>query len=319
MSGWFAALGQQAAGQAVSGGIAMGMQRLGARYDRKQQAKSARQMMGIQMEGEREMMNYQQQKQLEMWEKTGPQGMKAQLKAAGLNPALMYGMGGGGGQTVGGGVPSVQGTSAPYVDTTTAATGMGMQSAKTIAELQVMQAQKENIEADTKNKLAGNPNIGLEGENIQAKTAGQNIANDIAELEKKLKSKTLDYNIDTAFEQWVKIAEERQILSNVRAAQGTDGETLIETEKAKLTKLGVEIALIEATKGKTDKEVENITSQITTRIKELEQAGDRIKIDQQLADWETSYGKQVAGLLGNVINLIPGLTKKPPVQKGQKK
>lgn len=167
---WFAQLGQNAAGQAVSGGIALGLSRLGSRYDRKQQLRAQTQMMGLQMQGEKEMMEYQQQKQLEMWEKTGYSAQVEQMKKAGLNPALMYGMGGGGGQTIGGGVPQVSGGNAPYVDTTTPAIGMGLQMN---AQLQLMNAQKENIEADTANKLGDTANKPLVGKNLEADTKGK--------------------------------------------------------------------------------------------------------------------------------------------------
>lgn len=318
--GWFTAIGQAAGSAAATGGIGMGFQRLGSRYDRRMAEKLQRQQMGIQMEGEKHMSNFQKQQEFEMWQKTGPQGMKKELKAAGLNPALMYGMGGSAGQTVGGGVPAVQGGSGTYIDTAGAAAGMGIQGIRTMAELQILKAQKENIEADTKNKLAGNPNIGLEGENIQARTAGQKLANDIAELDKKLKSRTLDWNVERAFEEWTKIAEERNILTNKRIAQGEDGKNEVKKMEAEITLLGVQAALVEANKDKAVKEKENIESQIAARVTELAMAQNRIDIEQQLADWETSYGKQVAGLLGNVINLIPGLTKAPPkAAKGGKK
>lgn len=137
----------QAAASSAQGALGIGIQRLGARYDRKQQLKTQEKMMGLQMRGEREMMDYQQKLAMQMWENTGPQGQMEQLKAAGLNPGLIYGMGGAGGQTTGpGGSPSVQGGSAPYVDTT----GMGMQLGMAAAQMGLIKAQTEKtkVEAD---------------------------------------------------------------------------------------------------------------------------------------------------------------------------
>ena len=52
-----------------------------------------------QVKAQKQLTDYNAQKQLEMWEKTGYGSQKEQLERAGMNAALMYGMGGGGGQT----------------------------------------------------------------------------------------------------------------------------------------------------------------------------------------------------------------------------
>ena len=54
---------------------------------------------------QKELMDYQQKHQLEMWEKTNYPAQVQQMKKAGLNPALMYGQAGTGGQ-LGGTAPS---------------------------------------------------------------------------------------------------------------------------------------------------------------------------------------------------------------------
>ena len=49
----------------------------------------------------KDMYNYQMNKQFEMWENTNYSAQVEQLKKAGLNPALLYGKGGGMGATTG--------------------------------------------------------------------------------------------------------------------------------------------------------------------------------------------------------------------------
>jgi len=93
----------------------------------------------------------------EMWDYTNYENQVKHLEAAGLNPALLYGQGGGGGaSTAGGAVGNGQGTpgQAPSGGSPQAlrsqmieGTGMGIQ-------LGLMEAQKRNIEADTAKKEA---------------------------------------------------------------------------------------------------------------------------------------------------------------------
>ena len=130
------------------------------------------------------------------------------MKDAGLNPALMYGMSGGGGATTG----SQGGGSAPG----------GSQPRQ--MDLQLIKAQKENVEADTEKKSAETDNIrGVEGtqgaqsiaESI-ARTAGIN-AQEAKTIQETLNLKTIDG--------WNKVKEkldELKMSKNVTGSQVTD-------------------------------------------------------------------------------------------------
>jgi len=69
-------------------------------------------LQNLQIRGQKELTDYNMQKQLEMWKNTSYGAQMEQLKKAGLNPALIYGMGGGGGQTTGNSSSSVSGATA---------------------------------------------------------------------------------------------------------------------------------------------------------------------------------------------------------------
>jgi len=135
---------------------------LGGMQD-KRQLKQQEKLQDLQIKGNKEMADYGQQKQMEMWENTNFNAQKAQMEKAGLNPALMYGMGGAGGATTGAGASGAVGGAA--ADSGAERTGMGLQIA---SQLALQKAQKENIEADTANKKASteNTSTGTEGVKI---------------------------------------------------------------------------------------------------------------------------------------------------------
>lgn len=145
----------QAAAGAAGSMLGIGVQRLGANYDRRQQMKTQTELTEIQKQAEKEMMDYQQQKELEMWNKTGYAAQMKQMQDAGLNPGLMYGMGGGGGQSIGhGGSPAITGGSAQHVNSGAIGMQAGMQLALLASQKKVLdtQAAKNSAEAT---KIAG--------------------------------------------------------------------------------------------------------------------------------------------------------------------
>ena len=138
MGKWIADLAMMLGGQAMGAGIGA----LTAKANDKRQLAMQRQLMDMQMQGTKEMTDYGYEKQYEIWEKTGPKGQMEQLKKAGLNPSLIYGMGGAGGQTIGGGGMSVGGGAAPSGGgEIMGGMGMGLQ-------LGMLKAQKDLSELD---------------------------------------------------------------------------------------------------------------------------------------------------------------------------
>lgn len=119
----------------------------------RRQIRQQEKLQRMQIQGNKEMMDYSMGKQYQMWLDTNYGPQIEQMKRAGLNPGLMYGMSGGGGTTTGSPGGGVGGANAPVGGGEIQAMGMmGMQAA-------LLKAQKENIEADTKQKEASVPNI----------------------------------------------------------------------------------------------------------------------------------------------------------------
>lgn len=151
----FGQLGMQAGTGVLGAAIGMALGNYNDRRQRMQQDK----LWQMELKNRKEMTDYEMEKEYEMWLKTNYAGQKEQLQKAGLNPGLLYGMSGGGGVTTGTANGNVSGAEAPKgggeFDTAVRSQGMGMQ-------LALLKAQKENIEADTANKLSQVP--GHQGE-----------------------------------------------------------------------------------------------------------------------------------------------------------
>lgn len=156
------------AAQAIGQAAEFGLQQATAGLNNARQYKQQKKLSELQMKQQKQMTEWNMQKQLEMWEKTGYVGQRDQLERAGLNPGLLYGMSGGGGQTSNVETGNVTGGTAVSAPAQAMGLNGGMQMA-------LLDAQRKNIEADTKLKEAD-----------ANKTAGV----DTAEAEKRIESLT---------------------------------------------------------------------------------------------------------------------------------
>lgn len=111
-------------------------------------------MQKQQLKGYEKSLKLQNDAAYDLWQRTNYGAQMKELSKAGLNPGLLYGMGGGGGGTTGGGGGMPSGGQA--------AQGMDIKGA---VELALLNAQRENIEADTENKRATTPNINQDTQN----------------------------------------------------------------------------------------------------------------------------------------------------------
>ena len=137
-------LGQSAAGGLL--GIALGGIQNNQQYNLQER------LQGLQIKGQKQMADYNLQKQLELWNATNYSAQVEQLKKAGLNPGMIYGMGGGGGSTTAAQPGNVSGGNASKADIQ----GIMMSA----AQMGLMKAQKENIEADTNLNIVTGKQIG---------------------------------------------------------------------------------------------------------------------------------------------------------------
>ena len=112
-------------------------------------------LMEIQNRYNEQMAKNNQQRNKDLWDYTNYENQKQHIKNAGLNPALMYGMGGGGGVSASG--AQGQGVTQPTdrsVEMELKQQGLGLQLASIASQVELNKSQAEKNKAEA-NKIAG--------------------------------------------------------------------------------------------------------------------------------------------------------------------
>lgn len=193
--------------QAGLAALNAGMGMMLGQYNDARQIRQQQDLQNLQIRGNKQMMDYGYKQQMQMWRDTNYAAQVAQMKAAGLSPGLIYGMKGGGGITTGSPAGGIQGANAPMgggeIPTMI---GQGMQ-------LELLKAQKENIQADTANKQAQTTKTsGVDTQkaqteimdltqgiqNKQAEVALKQVQTDIQHIQKRILAATEQEAIDLA-------------------------------------------------------------------------------------------------------------------------
>jgi hypothetical protein len=319
-------LAQQAGQQIAGGAIGGGMGLLFGKAQDKRQLKQAGKLQALEMAGQRQMAHFNYGQQMKMWEDTNYKAQMAQLEKAGLNPGLIYGMGGGGGGTTQAATGNVSGQSAPggsgeAVQLASQGMGIGMAA----AQQELIRAQKENVEADTQNKLAENPNIPKKGAETVARTGNIQADTALKELDKKFQEATMNDRIDTVeYEMELKkftqaIAEQQEgILKDQRpillreAAAKAIGAELSNALTKEQTNLSRE------QQNAIKQQIKQSQAQIAKWIQEIEQGWFSMTIQdqnaainnllQQLKVKEFEWQKKVdiGNGVGNILKMIRG-------------
>lgn len=174
-------------------------------HNDKRQLEQQRKLQMLQMQGQKEMTEFNYDKQMQMWRDTNYSAQIEQLQKAGLNPGLLYGMGGAGGQSTNIQQGNVTGANAPTGGREVQdMAGMGIQMA-------LLDAQRRNIDADTKVKEATIPKLGAEVGNIAQGTINAKAQEEILEIEKGIKDLQLQFDKGTL--------EDRMDMIDTAAAQ----------------------------------------------------------------------------------------------------
>lgn len=266
----------------------------------KRQWHTTKKFQNLQIQGAKELADYQQQLALDSWEKTNYKAQVEQLQKAGLNPALIYGMGGEGGTLAapGGGMPTAGVAEAP-----SHSARLAMDMAFQMSQMKLVEAQKEKTEAETENikgverkeaytRIA---NIIQDTKNKQAQEAGQKILNRISELDEHFQRESLEDRLKGIQFTTKKIISEWQKLEDEVYISNATKDEIIESIRLKVIEsyltnanLGKDIEQKDEAIKKSKAEREKITAEIRKWASELEIAYQQLEINHQqiLQGWE---------------------------------
>jgi len=305
--GFIENLGMQLGGQVLGAGLGMALEG----HNDNRQLEQNQKLLDQQRKSNEKMTDYSYSKQLEMWKNTSYAAQREQMEKAGINPALMYGMGGGGGVTTGSGTASVGAAEAPKGGGE--AMGLIAQSnlAMTQAQIELLKAQTENVKADTPNK----PKTGA---NIDANTVLTNTNNRIAKLTEDFKGGTLEQNIQKA--NWELENERQEWLKNNRDNQIGESTQEAEIVKRKAESIGAlinnsakeaGIAVDKATINKITNDIEIGWSQIDINSRNATTAEGRLALDKMIKDVTDSTKLTVDTVTKIFTGILAAATKTP--------
>lgn len=260
MGAQIAALAAQL-GSAAIGGVA------GAVNDERQLRQQGR-LQQQQIEGNAQMLELQRQKEMKMWEDTNYSRQVEELKKAGLNPALLYGMSGGGGVTTGGGSAGVSGGQASQSG---GGEIMGM------LQNAMMKTQMENIQADTELKKAEAANKPIQGANVTATTNLTNVNTAIAEIDRQIKEATMNDAVDIVRNERNKRENEARLMLNSRKISDETYDTQVAQINTELaTRLAIK-ALTEAQTKESGSRTAGNYQGIAESKQDITESGQRMK------------------------------------------
>lgn len=217
-----------------------------------------------------EKMQRQYDIALRYWDATNYKAQVAQMKKAGLNPALMYSGTGQGGSTLSanGNTSSAHAPAGgrEYMDIAALMQQQRMTEAQ--IKLAESQANKNDAEATSiggvQTDLA-KANILQTAQNIQesqARTKAIEIANQIQSIELKIKGDTQEEVIRKIGLEMQQAAQEFDRMVRENSIGDATRQTLIDSAKANLVEIGTRIELNRVAKGRTEAEINKISAEV---------------------------------------------------------
>lgn len=236
------------------------------------------------------------------YELTSPKNQVERLKEAGLNPALMYGAGGGaGGTTAGGGSHGVQGNAsgnasdaASMMAVNIQRQAMGLQNQSLKADIRLKNSQAEVNETEAKKKA------GVDTENVIAdtnkkkqelsvliqneqseylKNIGQNYLNRANRIDAEIKEDTKEWSIEYIHKQ---LDVQAETIDNIKEDTGVK-KGQVELLRAQVIEAGAKLVLAAAQASEAESKVKLNEAQAQAASIGIIQAWKSLDIQQQQA------------------------------------
>ena len=301
MGAFITSLLQGMGGQAATGLLSEGIGLLTQGLKNKQQLKQAGKLQDLALQGYYKQTDYNTAKQLQLWKDTGPVGQMEQLDKAGLNPGLIYGMGGAGGQTAS--ITPGQ-TMKEQAHTAEPTPAMGMQ-------LGMLKAQVDNLNADTTLKLAeAKKKAGADTSNVEANTKLIEMDTEWHELQKNLlnatfidQAKAIENNSAKTFEELHQLEMQNQLTEETFQA---------EVNKRAAESIGalLENAMKESNMKVNEARIKQIANEILQGWKGLSIQEQEMRIRKFTAEFQANH-PGVWNVLGGAIQRIADAASKP--------
>lgn len=263
------------------------------KHEDKRQLEQQEKLQQLQMRGQKSMGKFNQKLGEEMWDYTNYENQMKHIKAAGLNPGLLYGKGGGGGVTASVAPGNVSGAEAPRGTgkEIQEMAGMGMQIGlqaealksqievnKSIANLNNTTAEKK-AGVDTTETKQNIQKLIAETTNTEAKTALTEIQQQIAKIEQTTESDILDkgYKIEKIGAEFDVLSQKAQQIYNENYQWNQSKDAIIATIKQTAINTLIEGQLKQAQITLTETQIENIKQTIKESNKTIEEKTAKIQ------------------------------------------
>jgi len=229
-----------------------------------QQMAQQQQLMQQQFQNQQALNLQNQTIQQQNWDYTNYGNQVKHMENAGLNVGLMYGMGGGGGQSMGSGGGGTAASGNAPQNTGPQIMAQMLQAGMMQSEIERNRAQANDLNASADKKR------GVDTENISQDTQNKITANEGIKLDNALKSGNLNTYIETATESLnnLKLKNENQVSQN-KISQ-VEADNAVESKRLDLLGKGLENALMKTEIAGNKQATEESKQRIMQKWKELE-------------------------------------------------
>lgn len=265
---------KEQAGGLLGGAINTGLGLLFENHEDKRQVNQQQKLTNIQIAANKQLSDYNAQQQLKMWHDTNYGAQMEELRKAGLNPGLIYGLSGGGATTTGGGAQSAGGgTAAGQSGEILGLQQLGIQNRLTEAQTKALESQANLNNVEAKKKSGVDTQLGYttieqikaSTQNIEAQTTLTNIETQIKEIEKESQSEILDkgWNFKILEATADKINHEIIQIANNNWTFNQTKEDVIKTIKQQAINAVLEGILTKAKTNLTKQQISNLANEIS--------------------------------------------------------